>query len=241
MKSGQAPHLLVIGCTLLIVHVRIAGKSMPLSTATPWLMVTHLGAASIMLPVFLVTTAGLWLAGQKSALLAWLAAMAVGVPIVLASKIAFIGWGWGSSPLNFTGISGHTMLATSVFPIWMSQLLVRSGRRFSLPGILLGLAVGAAVGISRLVLGAHSPSEVIAGWLLGLAIILVVCRMMKGQRPAHRMTGLAGVFMLLALNPSLSVYLPTHKWEVELALALSGRTQPYIRQDLHRTLPSEVR
>ncbi|MHB1092494.1 phosphatase PAP2 family protein [Thiobacillus sp.] len=214
---------------------------MSLSPAYPWLVITQLGAASIMLPVFLVTTAGLWLAGQKSALLAWLAAMAVGVSIVLVNKIAFIGWGWGSGSLNFTGISGHTMLATSIFPIWISQLLVRSGRRFSLSGILLGLAIGATVSISRLVLGAHSPSEVIAGWLLGLAIITVVCRTMKGQRPTHGVTGLAGVFMLLALNPSLSVYFPTHKWEVKLALALSGRTQPYIRQDLHRTLRSEAR
>lgn len=213
---------------------------MLLSTSSPWLIITHLGAASIMLPVFMVTTAGLWLAGKRSALLAWLTAMTVGVTLVLASKIAFIGWGWGSGPLNFTGISGHTLLATSVFPVWTSQLRVRSGRRFSLPGLLLGLAIGAAVGVSRLVLGAHSPSEVMAGWLLGLAIILVVCRTMENRRPAHGMTGLAGIFMLLALSPSPSAYFPTHKWEVQLALALSGRTQPYIRQDLHRSLRSDA-
>jgi PAP2 superfamily len=207
--------------------------------AEPWLVITHLGAASIMLPVFLVIAAGLWLAGQKSALLAWLLAMAIGVSIVLASKIAFIGWGWGSRSLDFTGISGHTMLAASIFPVWMGQLLVRPGRRFSLPGVLLGLTVGALVGASRLVLGAHSPSEVIAGWFLGVAISLVASKAMGGQRPVHGVAGLIGVLVLLAFSPSLSGYLPTHTWEVRFALALSGHTQPYIRQDLHRPLRIE--
>ena len=51
------------------------------------------GAAGIMLPLFLLITAELWLAGQKSDLLAWMVAMSAGGAIVLASKIAFIGWG----------------------------------------------------------------------------------------------------------------------------------------------------
>ncbi|MBN8763669.1 MAG: hypothetical protein BGP20_00930 [Thiobacillus sp. 63-78] len=211
---------------------------MSLHAAYPWLVITHLGAASIMLPVFTVIAAGLWLAGQKSTLRVWLLAMTVGIFIVLASKIAFIGWGWGNAFLDFTGISGHTMLATAVLPVWTNQLLVRSDRRFSLPGILLGLAIAATVGVSRWILGAHSPSEVIAGWLLGLAIVLIVCRTMNAQRPVQGVAGLAGLLMLLAFSPSLSAYFPTHRWEVELALTLSGRTQPFVRQTLQRPLRS---
>jgi membrane-associated phospholipid phosphatase len=199
-----------------------------------WLVITHLGAASLMLPMFMMVTAELWLAGQKSDLLAWLLAMMAGVAIVLASKIAFIGWGWGSASLNFTGISGHTMLASSIFPVWMGWLLAGPTRRFSLHGVMLGLAIGAVVGWSRLILGAHSPSEVIAGWVLGMGISLFAYKVMRGRGPAQGWARLAGILLLFAFSPSLSGYLPTHRWEVGIALALSGHTHPYNRQSLYR-------
>lgn len=199
-----------------------------------WLLVTHLGAAGVMLPMLLMITAGLWLAGQKSALLTWMLAMTAGAVVVLASKVAFIGWGWGSASLNFTGISGHTMLASSIFPVWMGWLLAGPSRRFSLYGVALGLVIGAVVGWSRLVLGAHSSSEVVLGWLLGVGISLVACKAMKGQPPSRGWAMPAVVLLLLTFSPSLSGYLPTHKWEVRVALALSGHARPYVRQDLYR-------
>ena len=202
-----------------------------------WLVITHLGAAGVMLPTLAMLAAGLWLAGQKSALLTWLLAMTAGVAIVLASKIAFIGWGWGSASLNFTGISGHTMLASSIFPVWMGWLLAGPSRRCSLYGVVLGLAIGAVVGGSRLVLGAHSPSEVLLGWLLGLGVSLVACRTMKGQAPSRGWAMPVVVLLLLSFSPSLSGYLPTHQWEVRVALVLSGHARPYVRQDLYRPAP----
>ena len=199
-----------------------------------WPVITHLGAAGIMLPMLALITAELWLSGQKSALLTWMLAMTAGVVVVLAGKIAFIGWGWGSASLNFTGISGHTMLASSIFPVWMGWLLAGPTRRFSLYGVVLGLAIGAVVGWSRLVLGAHSPSEVVLGWLLGLGISLVACKAMKGQPPSRGWAMPVVVLLLLSFSPSLSGYLPTHQWEVRLALVLSGHARPYVRQDLYR-------
>lgn len=207
---------------------------MPPPSSATWLVITHLGSAGIMLPMLALIVAGLWLAGQRSALLAWVLAVTAGVAVVLASKIAFIGWGWGSASLNFTGISGHTMLASSVLPVWMGWLLAGPRRRFSLYGVLLGLAVGAVVGASRLVLGAHSPSEVLAGWILGLGISLVACRTMKEQAPSRGWAMPAILLPFLSFSPSLSGYLPTHQWEVKVALVLSGHARPYVRQDLHR-------
>ncbi|MBI3432068.1 MAG: phosphatase PAP2 family protein [Hydrogenophilales bacterium] len=213
---------------------------LPQPSAT-WLVITHLGSAGIMLPMLVMISAGLWLAGQQSALLTWMLAMTAGVAVVLASKIAFIGWGWGSASLNFTGISGHTMLASSVFPVWMGWLLAGPTRRFSLYGVMLGLAIGAVVGWSRLVLGAHSPSEVIVGWLLGMGISLVACKAMRGQVSFRGWNTLAAALLLLTFSPSLSGYLPTHQWEVRLALALSGHARPYVRQDLHRPALADIR
>ena len=231
----------MVGCALFPIRTQAAGKmTFPQPSAT-WLVITHLGSAGIMLPMLALSVAGLWLAGQKSALQTWLLAMAVGVGIVLASKIAFIGWGWGSAALDFTGISGHTMLASSIFPVWMGWLLAGPASRFSLRGVMLGLAIGAVVGWSRLVLGAHSPSEVVLGWLLGVAISAVACKAMKDRISPRGWDTLGTALLLLAFSPSLSGYLPTHQWEVRLALALSGHARPHVRQDLHRPDPADSR
>jgi membrane-associated phospholipid phosphatase len=205
----------------------------PLPTE-PWLVITHLGAASIMLPLLVIITGELWLDGRKTAVLTWMLAMVTGVAIVLASKVAFIGWGWGSASLNFTGISGHTMLASSIFPVWMGWLLAGPTRRFCPAGVIVGLVVGAVVGWSRLILDAHSPSEVIAGWLVGVGVSLVAYKVMRDPLPSRGWTQLGGMLLLFSFSPSLSGYLPTHSWEVKVALSLSGHSRPYTRRDLCR-------
>src|SRR3569832_1812697 len=108
------------------------------SPAAVWLVITHLGAAGIMLPLFLVIATELWLAGQKSALLAWMLAMSAGGAIVLASKIEFICWGWGSASLDFTGVSCLSMLVTSFLPVCFGRLLAEPVHRFSLSGVSRG-------------------------------------------------------------------------------------------------------
>src|SRR3569623_2096230 len=183
-------NLRMVGCALPS-FLPVPDKPMSFHAADFWIVVTHLGAAGIMLPLLLVIATELWLAGQKSDLLAWMLAMSAGGAIVLGSKIAFIGWGWGSASLDFTGVSGHTMLATSILPVWMGRLLAEPGQRFSLSGVSLGLVIGAAVGVSRLALEAHSPSEVMAGWLLGLAISLTAYTVMRHRRAVQGVAALA--------------------------------------------------
>lgn len=200
-----------------------------------WLVITRLGAAGIMLPLFVTIAIAFWRSGQTRALRTWAWALAAGVAVVLATKIAFIGWGWGSARFDFTGISGHATLAASIFPVWLGWLLARHGRRCSAYGAALGLGVAAVVGWSRLVLGAHSPSEVILGWLLGAGISLVACRSLGIRAPSMSWAGpLAGMLLLSAFSPGIAGFLPTHTWEVRVALALSGHARPCTRQDLHR-------
>lgn len=208
-----------------------------MTTAFPqyWFDFTHLGAAGLMLPVALVTVVGLWFAGKRVAVLAWGGALGLGVAVVLASKIAFMGWGIGSARLNFTGFSGHTMLASAIFPVWLGWLFAALSARLAPFGVALGLGVGALVGWSRLALGAHSESEVVTAWLLGSVVSLAA---MPALRKPVRSSGWAWlvVMLLLALSVdgSLADYLPTRLWELRIALRLSGRDKPYTRAELLR-------
>jgi membrane-associated phospholipid phosphatase len=80
--------------------------------------------------------------------------------------------------------SGHALniaVAASVMVVLVWPLLERSGR-----WLAVGLAVvaGVAVGLDRILLGVHFPSDVIAGWLLGLGITVASWLGFTGRRAA---------------------------------------------------------
>jgi hypothetical protein len=85
-----------------------------------------LGEVQLLLPAALLTCLAL-LNLQDTRLLAvrWLQALSVAAGLTLASKMAFIGWGLGSAAFNFTGISGHAMFASAVYPFLAATLTCR--------------------------------------------------------------------------------------------------------------------
>lgn len=65
--------------------------------------------------------------------------------------------------------SGHTADATAVLGVVLLALLPI---RLRLVPYAIGLGVGVLVGGSRVVSGAHTPDDAVAGWLLGAALVL---------------------------------------------------------------------
>ncbi|WP_164527840.1 phosphatase PAP2 family protein [Georhizobium profundi] len=81
-----------------------------------------------------------------------------------------------SSELLYTSFpSGHALLATLRFGA-ATLLAARRCKRLHLRSYLVATAcsISLVVGVSRVYLGAHWPSDVLAGWSLGLIWILLV-------------------------------------------------------------------
>ena len=209
-----------------------------------WHLLTRLGEAQILLPAALLTLFALCRRAESRPLLGWWAAgLAGAVLMTTVSKVAFIGWGLGWPAMNFTGISGHAMFAAAVYPLLLGALangaptvsprLSSSMRHGALAcGGLLALLVG----VSRVVVGAHSSSEVVAGLLLGGC---VSAGALAWQRvPAQRISPLvpAAALLWLALAPTHAPASNSHASVTQLALALSGHSRPFTRGDMLKSL-----
>jgi undecaprenyl-diphosphatase len=65
--------------------------------------------------------------------------------------------------------SGHTLMSVVLY--LSIALLVPAGGAASVVAILFALIACAAIGISRIALGLHWPSDVIVGWCAGVALV----------------------------------------------------------------------
>jgi membrane-associated phospholipid phosphatase len=82
--------------------------------------------------------------------------------------------------------SGHTQAATVTYTaavLIVAWQLLRPGPRTRRAGATVVAVMVAAVGLSRVFLGAHWPSDVVGGWLLGGAWVLVATALLvRAQR-----------------------------------------------------------
>lgn len=79
--------------------------------------------------------------------------------------------------------SGHALNATLTAGVFVLVLLpvVREGRRWLLWGAAIVLAV--LTGLTRVVIGVHWTSDVVAGWLLGVAVVAATAAAFTPLRP----------------------------------------------------------
>jgi membrane-associated phospholipid phosphatase len=200
-----------------------------------WFAVTRLGEAQILLPAMLAMA--LWLVHRSSAKRVaslWLALTAIAAVLTTATKVAFIGWGVSFPPLNFTGISGHSMFAAAVLPVLVRAAASTADDHWHRPALLIGYLLAMLVTVSRVATGAHSWSEALAGYALGSAAsAAVVTLAAMPHTPLPRML-VAGVALWLVVTPASAPPSHTHDWVTQLSLALSGHERPYTRSQMWR-------
>ncbi|MGF6964064.1 membrane-associated phospholipid phosphatase [Paraburkholderia sp. WC7.3g] len=194
-----------------------------------WYSITSLGGAGLTLP--LAFAIAMWLAVGYSWRLSacWLALLGTAIGVVTVTKLAFLGWGVGVRELDFTGVSGHSMLSTAVYPVTLFLMLLPTRRAIRLLGVLAGLAAGLAVGLSRVVLSAHSPSEAVTGCLVGALAALMFVRIAWNAEPGRLSALPVAVSMMVLAILMHGVHVPTQRWVTHIALKVSGHERPFIR------------
>ncbi|GAA5514577.1 hypothetical protein Dcar01_03333 [Deinococcus carri] len=156
--------------------------------ATPFLdrlalLFTTLGGVTVIAPVSALILLGLWLR-RRSLALFWAVGVAGAALLDLVMKLIFHRprpelWPRLVQENDFGFPSGHSMYSAA-FVTALILLTWRTPLRWLV--LVLGVLFSGAVGFSRLYLGVHYPTDVLAGWLSGLAWVLGVYSVLRPYR-----------------------------------------------------------
>ncbi|MEX2942210.1 phosphatase PAP2 family protein [Serratia fonticola] len=155
--------------------------------------------------------------------------------VVCVSKLAFMGWGIGSSHWDFTGFSGHSALSASIWPVLLWLLCGRFSSPVRRIAVIVGYLLATAVGYSRLVIHAHSTSEVITGLALGFIVSSTFLMLQRGTQPprlSYRKIAVTLALPLVLINSGTAA--PTQGLLERIAVTIAPVEKPFVRADLHK-------
>ncbi|NTY86825.1 phosphatase PAP2 family protein [Serratia fonticola] len=155
--------------------------------------------------------------------------------IVCVSKLAFMGWGIGSRHWDFTGFSGHSALSASIWPVLLWLLCGRFSSPVRRTAVIVGYLLAAVVGYSRLVIHAHSTSEVITGLALGFIVSSTFLMLQRGTQPprlSYRKIAVTLALPLVLINSGTAA--PTQGLLERIAVTIAPVEKPFVRADLHK-------
>jgi undecaprenyl-diphosphatase len=178
--------------------------------------ITELGAAPVLATLAVVAAAALWWRGERI-----IVALAPGIALAFAATLASVtkqAVGRARPPLSVRLVSetepsfpsGH---ATDSAALYIALALVVAVFVLRRPLARLAVTVASvlattAIGLSRLELGVHWPTDVLAGWAVGaataLVVILSVTALSRTTPPtAHVSSRRARIVALLNVRRSL--------------------------------------
>jgi undecaprenyl-diphosphatase len=130
---------------------------------------------------------------ERREAVAWLV-LAISVAILTELLKAAVGrprptlWPWLLPTTGYSFPSGHAIAGAAFYP-FLGWLVLRSRNRGRV-GWALGFAIGAFVGVGRMYVGVHWPSDVLAGWAIGLALSFgVIGWLARSSAPATTKPG----------------------------------------------------
>ncbi len=140
-------------------------------------LLTHLGDKEVLLVAGILALGGFLRWGHRKTALLWVGCLvlamltAEGTKRLVNRERPAPGWvkviPGAHLPHSPSFPSGHATMAMAFYPmlalLWPGPLVKRHRRGF----VALGLLIGIFVGMTRLYIGVHWPSDVLIGWLIG--------------------------------------------------------------------------
>jgi len=201
-----------------------------------WRTLTYFGDSMLLIPTAVIIALVLpWKSSSQRTVWYWLLAFGLAGLLVSLSKIMFLGFGIGSARFNFTGFSGHSAMSSTLWPVMMWLISGRWSTFWRAVTIASGYAIPLMVGFSRLVIHAHSVSEVLAGLLLGFTLssaFLISQRRTVLKGFSALQVGVAFLVPLLLMGHGRVA--TTQQFLERLSVKLAGLEKPFKRADLFR-------
>ena len=147
---------------------------------------TFLGNAAVLIAIGIAFALFLWAKGRARYGLVVVAVTLVGRGLVEAQKYGIARFRPEDEvhlvPVSTPSFpSGHS--ASSMIVYLTLALVFASGTRWKWPAVAGALALSLCIGVSRLMLGVHWPTDVIGGWAFGLLWVLLA--LPAAERLAH--------------------------------------------------------
>ena len=175
--------------------------------------ITLLGQKQVILPVILIVFG--WLIYSRRWRVAFhalaLGIMAAGSIFVLKNLIQSPRpWGIAKSLETFSMPSGHVTMSTTVYfgLAFLIATSIKPNRRWMIYS--LAVIISLAIGISRLYLGAHWFTDVLAAWLLSASLLMLVIISYLRQKEQPLRAGMLALITIVALSITLLCYHARH-------------------------------
>lgn len=156
--------------------------------------VSLLGESGLLLPFALVYAVVLHRCQSPDMASRWLRAVFLCALFIATAKVATHAANQLQATSQIANISGHTALAGTGFLCWA---LTTSGSVWRFVALVVALIILAAVGVSRMVLGAHDLTEVVMGAVVALVVTAMFARRLQAPRREGRLWWwVAGIVVL---------------------------------------------
>ncbi|KTS36726.1 phosphatase PAP2 family protein [Pantoea dispersa] len=201
-----------------------------------WRTLTYFGDSMLLIPTAVIIALVLpWKSDNRRTVWYWLLAFGLAGLLVSISKIMFLGFGIGSARYNFTGFSGHSAMSATLWPVMMWLISGRWPMFWRALTIGIGYLIPLMVGLSRLVIHAHSVSEVLAGLMLGFTLSSAF--LLSQRRTALKgfsVVQVAVAFLIPLLLMGHGRVATTQQFLERFSADLAGLEKPFTRADLFR-------